>query len=344
VNVEQWVEESLEVHERQAKGEVRVTCPFCQKPKFWVNVKRGKGLCFRGCFEGKIEYLVARLHNIPVGKAKGILEAGGTMVSLEDMLDKIGTHVEDTDADVRIPLPKGYQFCWTPEGMQVPQYAEDPMPRGRGLSDATLRRHGIGFVEEGRLRDHLVIPIMCKGKRTFQARVMGDPRDFSWTTREGKVITPPKWWTPPDSKIGTFLYWWDNTPRKTDVIIVEGLFDAVRLITLGFHALCNFGKKLTRAQLNLICELDPKTVVFMYDGTATQEALRDARKLLGAGSRAAVKIATLPEEDDPDSFGYRKGRKGVRKILRAADDVGDGLGDMHFAISRIERRKSRQFA
>lgn len=87
-------------------------------------------------------------------------------------------------------------------------------------------------------------------------------------------------------------------PRQDEVILCEGIFDAVwdkRRVAL-------LGKTLSQQQLEILKEIRPKKVSVMLDGEARREAARIA-DILGTSAGWSIDKFDLPTETDPDSFG-----------------------------------------
>lgn len=87
-------------------------------------------------------------------------------------------------------------------------------------------------------------------------------------------------------------------PRQDEVILCEGIFDAVwdrRRVAL-------LGKTLSRQQLEILKQIRPRKVSVMLDGEATREAARIA-ETLGASAGWRVDRFELPVKEDPDSLG-----------------------------------------
>lgn len=58
------------------------------------------------------------------------------------------------------------------------------------------------------------------------------------------------------------------------VLLVEGVFDAWGFIRNGMPALCTFGKSMSRTQLEVLKNLQPKEVVFLWDLDAFGEMVK----------------------------------------------------------------------
>ncbi len=136
--------------------------------------------------------------------------------------------------------------------------------------------------------------------------------------------------------------------RKAEAaIVVEGYFDALRLSLAGFdHVVAPLGTSLTEAQAKLLRRYTAE-VVLCYDSDAPglRATFRAADVLLAEGVR--VRVATMPEGDDPDTVVQRDGAPAFQSLLDDAVDVLERklqllerhgwFGDVHKAREALDR-------
>ena len=105
------------------------------------------------------------------------------------------------------------------------------------------------------------------------------------------------------------------------VIAVEGYVDVIAMVTAGFEAtVAPLGTALTADQLALLWRMADEPVL-CFDGDeagrrAAYRALDVALPLLKAGK--SLKIATLPNGQDPDDLARSGGREAIEGVLSAA--------------------------
>ena len=110
--------------------------------------------------------------------------------------------------------------------------------------------------------------------------------------------------------------------RKAEcAIVVEGYFDALRLSLAGFdHVVAPLGTALTEAQARLLHRYTGEVVVcFDSDTPGLVATFKSADVLLAEGMR--VRVATMPEGDDPDTVVQRDGAAAFQAVLDDAVDV-----------------------
>jgi DNA primase len=191
-----------------------------------------------------------------------------------------------------------------------------------GFDDERLTQAGLLVTPEGateprpRFRGRLVFPIY-----DLSGRVVG----FG-----GRLLGPgePKYLNSPESPIfskGKLLYglnWAKQAARRDErMLVVEGYFDAVRLIGAGVESVvAPMGTALTEDQAKLIRRYTDR-VYLLYDSdkAGLKATFRSGDELLRQG--ASVQVVTLPEGEDPDSFVRTSGARGLEAQLASSIDV-----------------------
>ncbi len=233
--------------------------------------------------------------------------------------------------------------------------------RGRGLTDETIARFGLGWSGEGRgalaqaLTGREVLPAQLleagllrvgedgaiRGELFFN-RVMFPIRD-----RRGRMISfggrilgdgQPKYVNGPETELFSkrrTLYGLDlareASRQGADVVAVEGYMDVIALHQAGFGAaVAPLGTALTTEQLEELWRISPMPVLcFDGDAAGARAAVRAAEAALPAlAPDRSIRIATLPAGEDPDTLVRAKGGEGFAAILAAARPLGEALFDL----------------
>ena len=195
---------------------------------------------------------------------------------------------------------------------------------GLGYDDARLLAAGLLVKREEseeprpRFRDRLMFPIHDVGGHLvgFGGRLLGPGE--------------PKYLNSSDSEIfqkGKLLYNLQNArnPIRRDerVILVEGYFDALRLVVAGIECVvAPMGTALTEQQADLLAKYS-RHVFLLYDSDAPGQkaTFRAADVLLAKGLE--VRVVTLPDGEDPDTFVRQHGREAADRMIEGALDVFD---------------------
>jgi DNA primase len=203
-------------------------------------------------------------------------------------------------------------------------------PKGRGFLNAMAE---LGIKEETLLEagltvrkdDGTVIP-RFRGRLLFPIHdLRGRLAGFG-----GRLLGPgePKYLNTPETPIfhkGKQLYnlhQAKNAIRKAEsVILVEGYFDVLRLVLAGIeHVVAPLGTALTGDQASLLRRFAPSAVL-LYDSDAAglRATFRAGDELLRHGMR--VRVATMPEGEDPDTLVRRGGAAALEPLVDDAMDV-----------------------
>ncbi len=191
-----------------------------------------------------------------------------------------------------------------------------------GFDDDRLIDSGLLHLPEGsteprpRFRDRLIFPIY-----DVSGRVVG----FG-----GRLLGPgePKYLNSADSPVfskGKLLYglnWAKQAARRDErMLVVEGYFDAVRLIGAGIESVvAPMGTALTEDQAKLIRRYtDHVYLLYDSDKAGLKATFRSGDELLAQG--AAVQVVTLPDGEDPDTYVRTHGARGLESQITSSIDV-----------------------
>ncbi|MDP9176833.1 MAG: DNA primase, partial [Gemmatimonadota bacterium] len=191
-----------------------------------------------------------------------------------------------------------------------------------GFDDARLLEAGLLVQPDleteprPRFRNRLIFPIHDFAGRHvgFGGRLLG-PGDVKYLNSSD---------TPVFSK-GKLLYGLNksrNAIRRADrALIVEGYFDALRLMAAGIEeVVAPLGTALTEMQAGLLRKYT-RNVFLLYDSDAPglKATFRSGDELLRQG--LSVRVVTLPAGEDPDSFVRTKGPAALAAELDNALDI-----------------------
>ncbi len=246
-----------------------------------------------------------------------------------------------------------------PEGRAALDYL-----RGRGLTDETIRHFGLGWSGEGRgalvvelKRDGIESDLLTEAgllrggddggrdgggrvSELFFNRVIFPIRD-----RRGRVISfggrtlgdgQPKYLNGPETALFSKrrnLYALDlaRAARGASIVVVEGYMDVIALHQAGFGgAVAPLGTALTEEQLEELWRLTPAPVLcFDGDAAGARAAARSADLALPLlAPDRTLRIAALPQGEDPDTMVRRQGISGFQAVLDAARPLAEALYDL----------------
>ena len=344
-------------------------CPFHNEktPSFHVDSRKQSYYCF-GCqsggdvfnfvmehehvdFMGALERL-AQLTGVPFEFDRG---AGGEKGPQKDRLYAIHENITAWYEELLQNSPQG-------------NIARDYVKK-RGLSDTVLQNFRVGFAPDSfsalleRLRDAkftdeeieasgLVGIRENPGQRDpfydrFRNRLMFPIRDelarvigFS-----GRVLDPAqskaKYVNSPETilfKKSRVLYGIDrartaiSSGRKA--LLCEGQLDVIRCHESGLdHAVAAQGTAITEEHARILKRYADEVILLLdADAAGVKAALRSAESLLQSG--LVLRVASVPEGEDPDSLVLAKGPEALKKV------VHDAIPFIEFQIRVLFERES----
>lgn len=277
LDLEAWLSEYDDVKEG-GSDEIKLrNCPKCGNDKFklYVNVEKKLWICYRcdwGRHLGDVCQLLAEvsgrnLHDVRLELAKTAVPAVSDENFMTNLQSAFGDLPDEDDgAELEEADLPGASLVGDSSTVanRVRQYAYR-----RGLGDADIERYELRY--SARLRsytgEYLVFPVF---RRNFvvawQGRTTGthEPRYVSYDDIA-------HWLWPLSSTYYAYV------ARTKSAFLVEGVFDAVGMHSVGHHnALCTFGKKISKRQVALLLRLGVQEVTIAWDPEAARDVERAA--------------------------------------------------------------------
>lgn len=140
---------------------------------------------------------------------------------------------------------------------------------------------------------------------------------------------------------------------QTPLIVVEGYMDVIALAQAGFQtAVAPLGTALTEDHMSLAWKISPMEAppILCFDGDkAGQNAAYRAidRLLPHLSAQRNLRLAFLPQGEDPDSLVRAKGPEAVQTVLGNAIGVFDALwqrGQQQYPVTSPEKKAALQVA
>ncbi|MDO4527776.1 MAG: DNA primase, partial [bacterium] len=352
VNLADLLEEyGLQV--KRTGGSAKVCCPFHKEktPSFHINLERNFYKCF-GCGEsGDVLTFVQKYEGLTfVDALKKLADRAG--VKLEQKRSDPEAKLRERLYAIHQELAAFYQRCLvqTREGQIARDYLQQ-----RHLDEAIVKQFQIGYAPDrndaillwaqkhnytpeelvaagilatstrdpsgyyDRFRGRLVFPICDTQGRVvaFSCRLLRDRKNT------GKYVNSPETAIFKKSNVLYALHHAranivKSSPRRA--LICEGQIDVIRCHACGFNtAIASQGTAFTEEHVTLLKRYaDTVDILFDGDNAGVKAAIRTLGLFLAQG--LPVRIANLPEGEDPDSFLLRKGEAAFRECLDRAID------------------------
>lgn len=286
----------------------------------WFNVKKNVGVCYRCNRAYDLVDLIQLVEGVGLQEALAIIkEQDKPEALLRQAVERLESDdpVESAKDDVEeVVLPPAYRPI---EKRGMPKYALE-----RGLDYKTCKRYGIGYCETGYFARRLIVPVYFSQAQggtlaTFVARYAGD----------ASRVNVPKVLYPKGSKKSMVLFNEDRADKYEDIIITEGVFDAIRA---GRNAVCLLGKHASQEQLSRLVDLGTNhRLIVMLD----TDALDDAKALASDLALVChfVYVARLPKgRKDPGECTARE----IEISVARAERLGDKHAGLAAAVAGME--------
>ena len=324
-------------------------CPFHPEktPSFSVSPSKQIFYCF-GCHAGgnAITYMM-EYHNYSYVEALKIL-AGRAGISLpEESLTEEQKAAYAKKERLLEMYKKAAGFYYyrlkaEPDGKAM-RYL-----KGRGLSDETIRRFGLGYAD--RFGDRLYRYLK---KEQFEDELLMESGLFRFDEKKGvsdqfwnRVMFPisdtrgrvigfggrvmgegePKYLNSPESYLfnkrkNLYALNYARSSRRGNIILCEGYMDVITMHQAGFTNACaSLGTALTPEQSSLLRRFTSE-VLLMYDSdtAGTSAALRAIPILKEAG--ITPRVVNLAPCKDPDEFIKAEGGEALEERIRGAENA-----------------------
>lgn len=346
------------VHLKRGGKTLSGLCPFHSEkgPSFHVYPDTQSFYCFGCGAGGDVIAFVRRMENLEYMEALRLLAQRAGLTMPEEVEDDRSARIKMRILEINRETARIFhKNLNSPAGMEGLRYL-----RGRGLSDRTIRRFGLGYSLDG--WDTLYKTLLNKGfsdeelaaaavvsRRKqgngcfdmFRGRVM-----FPILDLRGNVVgfggrqlgdSGPKYLNSPDTPVfkksrNLFALNFAKASKEKGIILAEGYMDVIALHQAGFdNAVATLGTALTPEQCRLVSQYTD-SVSLSYDSDEPgQKATRRAIDLLSEIGMK-IKVINIPDAKDPDEYIKKFGAQRFRMLLEGS------ANSTEFAISAIRRK------
>ena len=323
-------------------------CPFHHEktPSFNVSPDRQMYHCFGCGVGGNVFTFLMQHEKVSFIEAVRVLSerAGISLPTYEsEQAEQAAGEHEQLYAIMRLAGFYFYhQLTSTPEGEFALNYFHQ-----RGFSDETIRKFGLGYSlqswdgllkhmqQQGIAENQLEKAglVRCRDEKNYYDYFRGRAM-FPIFSPTGRVIAfgarklydddkLAKYMNSPETPIyskSRVLYGLYNAReavrREENAILVEGYADLISVFQAGIqNVVASSGTALTPEQIQLIGRYTRNvTLVYDADSAGAQAMMRGVDLVIENG--LDVRVAELPEGDDPDTFVKKNGADAFRKLMK----------------------------
>ena len=292
--------------EAKRKGdEIIVDCPICYDTKkhLYINIVKKVVHCFRCGYSATVKRFL-RENNLLIGPPENF--------DILDVLDSgFVSLVKRENEQKNVSLPEFMDVLDFEDASWLGRIAVQYL-KSRGVTDGQIRRHKIGYCYSGKYAGRIIVPIFMFGELVYWiARIIEHP-----TVRLQVAKHPDRKVLNPSVSKRSILFNYDTAKLSDEVVVCEGVFDALAIENVGQSAVALLGKEMTDEQAMLLTALNCEKITVCLDADAYENALLAAEKLDRFGNR--VLVAKL-EEGDPNSLFTANREKLLEAIASASE-------------------------
>ena len=352
-------------------GRLAGLCPFHNEktPSFYVNDSEGFYHCFGCGANGDMITWLRETDGLEFIEAvRQLSDMAGLPMPADDRNSGEAAQQRKAAVDACEAAAAFYSSSLArPDGAAASRYLAS-----RGLSDQVIRDFRLGYAPRSGLFSHLQqreLPLdMCRAAGLtavsdrdgsvydyFRDRVM-----FPIEDARGRVIgfgaralgdAQPKYLNSPESPSfvkKTVLYGFGRARtlvrRGLPLMVVEGYMDVIAVTASGVAgAVAPLGTALAEEQIRLLWKLSDEPVL-CFDGdkagqTAAARAIERVLPLLEPGR--SVRLAVLPEGQDPDDILKSGGPEALRRVLSSASGLLEALWAFKSAAYQLDDQRTQ---
>ena len=322
-DMDDWVDQNFSDYKPTNKPDIiRVQCPICNDYKYRMYIHTGKKIFW--------------CHNCSTGRDKNVLDLIGFVEDktkfqvIQDLLRILRpSHeefkkviedlyeppvIEEEDLSILNLKPVGLPLHThrVHTKVKVNSLMKGKVERLHKIAKGYLAernvlgplayRHHLHLCYAGRYQNRIIFPAFMNG-------VM-----VSWVARTlEEDSTGQKYMNPLDVDQGSVLWNFDVARSYDEVVLCEGVFDALRV---GDDAIASFGKNVTPKQLAIVNKYWKK-VVFLLDPDAVKKTYELTKEMT-----VPCRVVTLPAKKDAGSMPTEVLRKKIKEAppLHSLDD------------------------
>lgn len=345
------------VHLRQQGRTARGLCPFHNEktPSFFVYPETQSFYCFGCGAAGDVIGFTRKINNL--GYVEAVKQLAGRVGMPMPEEDDKESHTRSRLLEINRNAARYFYEqlnAQTPEAAQARRYWKEK----RGLSDAAIRRFGLGYApmeftgllhylrrrgfSEEELEHSGLIKRSAKGNLydIFRNRVMVPIIDVRGNIIAfgGRVLddSKPKYINSPETMVykkSKTLFALNVAKKSTSkrYILCEGYMDVISMHEAGFDtAVCACGTALTPDQIKLLSEYADEAVL-SYDSDEAGQKATERSLALFANSPLKVSVLSIPGAKDPDEFIRKYGKERFEAILNGTSNPTE------FQLSKVKR-------
>lgn len=265
-------------------AELKLACPLCNdhKERMFINRRTYLWACHNCGETGNLYALLDRALDLDP------IDVYRISRNLDDRVPAVRVAVEEQLPEAVLPANIPLRNPSSPLEKDFWDYLMGPTRR---LAPSEIVEYDMRACLSGRYALRVIVPVRQEGRVvSFVARAIVESYPWSPDFRLTKVLYPP------GTRQAEILFNLDRVSGRDELVLVEGVFDAIRLKD---RAVATLGAHLSVSQMQLLRAHGVRVVTMMWDpDDAGRRATQRAARLL-VGNGFGVRIATLAGGQDP---------------------------------------------
>ncbi len=341
-------------------------CPFHgeKTPSFNIYPESASFYCFGCGVGGDVISFIMKIENLDyIDAVKFLAQRAGLDMPEEGFDDSMSALRKRIFEANREAARFFYSQLYSKAGTEGLNYF-----RGRGLSERTIRRFGLGYADGNRysLVNHLHslgfndnelvqanLAVRYKSGNVsdrFYDRVMFPIIDLRGNVIAfgGRIMTDakPKYLNTSDTPVfkkSANLFSLNNAKNDDSktLILCEGYMDVIALNQAGFsNAVATLGTSLTQEQALLMKRYTDEVIICYDSDEAGQKAAARAIDILRKAG-LLIRVISIPEGKDPDEFLRNKGENGYNAFKNVIEASGN---DVEYRLSKLRGQYNLELA
>lgn len=314
-DMEKFLNESFET--RRSGSNILFNCPFCGDDsgfnywfdvnKEWVHKKtfqkyKGLGQCFRCESRHNVLTFIMNFKKYDLIKTLNFLN-GDRSLKTKDLLDilrnkdKVVISIDDLldsfSSNMSVELPRK-------SVRELPKKLIEWFTKVRSYPKELLDLLDVRYCKSTEPKDFIfhdraIFPVQTYGVQGWQAYLFNPGA----VNRLGEPY--PKTVNPPGTIMHSLLYLYEYSKNNNLIIVNEGIFDSLRVMSRGFYPVALFGKNLSQTQAYFLSKTKAEEICFCLDGGSKEviSALKNSIRLLDVYD-GDISVMRLPDGIDPD--------------------------------------------
>jgi hypothetical protein len=317
-------------------NELILNCPepSCPNPKkhLYMNKSTGLFICHRCGVAGNIITFLTILKKIDAPHAFRFLkEDAAETPSIESIRSRLN---EIYAAANHIFKESGLKNIIVPpkESLEITNFKYPKLLTNRKIPFSLAKKIKVRYCNSGRYNGRVIFPFGCNGHKSFVAYATA-----KW--QSPKTLNPPGSWNK------DLLYGYDllhepmpkivkAVPKFDGLVVVEGIFDYLRLTLYGYKCVALMKSFLSKNQAILLNDCNFSKIIFMLDGDVSEEEYPRKLRHRNCIDSKRCFVAKIPnEEQDPDMLSEGE----VFELINKAVIESGELTSLKDRIKKVKR-------